>query len=207
MQENPSEVVLPEPDALPVTDELTTLKARADRLGIQYHPSIKVEKLRAKIAEQIDGDVGSDTADEEDEEPVVEVAYAPHRRGKKETETQFKTRRRQEANALVRIRVSCMNPAKKEWEGEIFTTGNAVVGTIKKYVPFNAEEGWHVPYMLYQQILQRQCQVFYTTKDGRGNSTRKGKLIKEFAVELLPPLTPAELKELAQRQAMAKSID
>ena len=32
-------------------------------------------------------------------------------------------------------------------------------------------------------------------------------MIKEFAVEVLPPLSIEELKDLAQRQAMAGSID
>ena len=54
-----------------------------------------------------------------------------------------------------------------------------------------------------QQLLQRQCQVFYTKKDSKGNKSRVGKLIKEFSVEVLPPLTERELKDLAQRQAMA----
>ena len=110
------------------------------------------------------------------------------------------------ASELMRIRVTCMNPAKKEWEGEIFTVGNAVVGTFKKYVPFNADEGWHVPRIIYEQLKDRECQVFTTVRDSRGNSTRKGKLIKEFAIEVLPNLTEEEIKELAQRQAMAKSV-
>jgi hypothetical protein len=84
--------------------------------------------------------------------------------------------------------------------------GNAAIGTFKKYVPFNADEGWHVPKVIYKQIVGRQCQVFYATKDSKGNSIRRSKLIKEFAVEVLPPLTKEELHELAQRQAMAKSV-
>ena len=81
-----------------------------------------------------------------------------------------------------------------------------VVGTFKKYVPFNADEGWHVPRIIYEQLKDRECQVFTTVRDSRGNSTRKGKLIKEFAIEVLPNLTEEEIKELAQRQAMAKSV-
>jgi hypothetical protein len=100
-----------------------------------------------------------------------------------------------------------MNPAKKEWDGEIFTAGNSLVGSMTKYVPFNADDGWHVPRIIYQQLVQRQCQVFTTVRDSRGNTSRKGKLIKEFAIEVLPMLTAEELKDLAQRQAMAKSID
>ena len=180
-----------------VTDELTVLKARADKLGISYHPSIKLEKLRAKVKEFLadDGEV-----DAEDEAPVASTK-------EKETANQLRVRKRKESNALVRIRVACMNPNKKEWDGEIITTGNSAVGTIKKYVPFNAEDGYHVPRMIYEQLLQRQCQVFYTHKDSKGNKSRKGKLIKEFSIELLPPLTAGELKDLAQRQAMAKSGD
>ena len=55
--------------------------------------------------------------------------------------------------------------------------------------------------------LQRQCQVFTTVRDRRGNASRKGKLIKEFSIEVLDPLTEDELKELAQRQAMSKSVE
>ena len=78
---------------------------------------------------------------------------------------------------------------------------------MKKYVPFNADEGWHVPTIIYKQLVNRECQVFTTVRDARGNASRKGKLIKEFAIEVLPQLTPDELQELARRQAMAKSID
>lgn len=99
-----------------------------------------------------------------------------------------------------------MNPAKNEWEGEIFTAGNSVVGSYSKFVPFNTDEGWHVPRIILNQIQQRQCQIFQTVKDSRGNSTRKGKLIKEFAVEILDPLTPEELAELARRQAATRAV-
>ena len=172
-------------------DELSTLKARADLLGISYHPSIGVEKLREKLAAAI-----TDEAKNEDTE-----ASKPT-----ESETQKRLRLLQEATKLVRIRVTCMNPAKKEWEGEIITVGNSAVGTLKKYIPFNADEGWHVPNIIYQALQERQCQVFVSSKTKNGVTIRQGKLIKEFAIEVLPPLTEEELKDLAQRQAMAKSI-
>jgi len=170
-------------------DELETLKARADKLGIKYHPTIGVEKLREKVTEKLQG--GSSTEPEPD-------AEAP----KKETENQFRLRKRKEASELVRIQITCMNPNKSEWEGEVFTAGNSVVGTYKRYVPFNVE--WHVERVIYNQIQQRQCQVFQTKRDERGRQVREGKLIKEFNVAVLPPLTEEELKELAQRQAMAQ---
>lgn len=181
---------------LPIPDELTTLKARADLMGISYHPSIGVEKLREKIQAAMDNKP-------QPSEPEEVVVKAPA----KETDVERQARKRKEAAALIRIRVTCMNPAKKEWDGEIITTGNSVVGTFKKYIPFNSDEGWHVPQIIYNQLVSRQCQVFTTVTDARGNKVRRGKLIREFAIEVLPQLTPEELHDLAQRQAMAKSID
>lgn len=178
-------------DLAPVADELTTLKARADLMGVTYHPSIGVEKLREKINAALAPKASAEAEPAEGEE----------------TENQMRVRLQREAAELVRVRVSCMNPAKKEWEGEIFTTGNSVVGTYKKYVPFNTEDGWHIPRIIYNQITSRECQIFVTTRDSRGNTSRKGKIIKEFAVEVLPALTQEELAELARRQAMGKSID
>ena len=124
-----------------------------------------------------------------------------------ETENQRNKRLKDDAARLIRIRIQCMNPAKTEWPGEIISVGNAVVGNFSKYVPFNSEDGWHVPNIIYKALADRQCQVFTTITDSRGNKTRKGKLIREFAIEILPDLTPGELHDLAQRQAMSGSID
>ena len=181
-------------DVLEMPDELTSLKQRADLMGLSYHPSIGLEKLREKVNAALASQ--EETKPEEGTpEPLTE------------TNEQKRRRLRDEAAKLVRIRVTCMNPNKKEWEGEIITAGNAGVGTFKKYVPFNADEGWHVPNIIYQVLKGRECQVFHTVTGPRGNKFRKGKLIKEFAIEVLPPLTEDELKDLAQRQAMAKSVD
>lgn len=169
-------------------DELQTLKARADKLDINYHPSIGADKLKDKINAKLEGGK-QESAPTQEAEP------------KKESDNAFRLRKRKEADELVRIQITCMNPNKAEWEGEIFCAGNTVVGTFKKYVPYNVE--WHVPRIIFNQIKQRQCQIFVTKKDERGRSVREGKLIREFNVAELNPLTEKELKELSQRQAMA----
>ena len=179
-------------------DELATLKARADRLNISYHPSIGLDKLKAKLAEAM--------SDEPAAPDASAPAAAPVAGG--ESESQRRKRLKDEALALVRIRLTCMNPVKRDWPGEIITTGNAGVGTIKKFVPFTgADDGWHVPHMLYEVLRDRQCQIFTTVKSKNGVSVRRGKLIKEFAIEVLPPLTKEDLTELARRQAMSQAID
>ena len=180
-------------DVLEMPDELSSLKARADMLGLSYHPSIGLDKLRDKVANALAG--------------TKEVAEPVEQEEAVETEAALRNRQRSEALELVRVRVACMNPSKKEWDGELFTVGNNLVGTQRKFVPFNNEEGWHVPRIIYNMMVDRECQIFVSVRDTRGNSVRKPKMIKEFAVEVLPPLTGEELEELARRQAMAKSID
>lgn len=124
-----------------------------------------------------------------------------------ETTTEKHARMRREAAKLIRVRVNCMNPAKSDYEGEIFTVSNSVVGTFRKYVPYNNEEGWHIPQIIYDMLQEKQCQIFVNAKGPRGQKVKKPKLIKEYAIEVLDPLTRKELEDLAQRQAMAHSID
>ena len=181
--------------ALLAATELENLKSRAEKLGVKFHPSISAEKLREKIK----------AAQTEGEGSVGEQSEGKSAAGtKEESPAAKKLRMKREALKLVRVRITCMNPAKKEWEGEIITVANNAVGTVKRYVPFNTEDGWHVEHILLEQLRERQCQIFVTEKDSRGNKVRKGKLIREFAIEVLDPLTEEELRELAQRQAMAK---
>lgn len=198
---------LPDVDAALVQDELSVLKDRATLMGIKFHPSIGLESLREKVntAATTEGPVVND---EDEDEVDQEQNTAPETSSASdapvvESLRDRRARKIKEANTLVRIRVSCMNPAKKEWEGELFTVGNSSIGTFSKFVPFNVDEGYHVPHVIYEQLKQRECQIFVQAKDIRGNKVRASKLIKEFNIEIMDPLTVEELTELAQRQAMA----
>lgn len=181
-----------------VVDELAALKARADQLNLTYHPSIGLEKLREKVNAAINS---TDPVETKDPEPTAATAVV------EESLSERRMRLRRESNELVRVRVTCMNPAKKEWEGEMISAGNTTIGTFTKFIPFNTDEGWHVPRIILRQMQERMCQIFTTTRDSRGNSVRKGKLIREFAIEIMPPLTVEELKELALKQTATKSIE
>ena len=189
-----------------VQDELASLKGRADLMGVSYHPSIGLEKLREKInaaIEQTADVLNADKAVEQAQDAADAIATTPVAA---ETQLQYHARKKREANELVRVRVTCMNPAKAEWEGEIFTAGNSLIGSLTKYVPFNNEEGWHIPRIIYNMMRDRMCQIFVNAKDSRGNTTRQGKLIKEFGIEVLPDLSAEELQDLAQRQALSNAI-
>jgi len=182
------------PEAL-AAEELSLLKGRAKQMGLTFHPKIGIEKLKAKIQNRLDG--ATDTA-----EPLIQAPIDVP-----ETKLAMHARLRREASKLVRIRVACMNPNKKEYDGEIFTVSNSVVGTYKKYVDYNNEDGWHVPHIIYEHLKERKCQIFYTVKGPRGNKIRKGKMINEFAIEVLTPLTGEQISDLATKQAMANNLD
>ena len=124
------------------------------------------------------------------------------------TEAEFRKKElgeaRREAGALVRCRITCMNPNKKNWTGEIISVGSARMGTFKKFIPFNFEEPYHVPKAIYEYLKERKCRVGTTVKLPNGQEVNRHKLINEFAIEVLPPLTQDELEDLRHRQAMAQ---
>lgn len=169
-------------------DELDLLKQRATKMGISFHPSIGIVKLKQKI------DAKLKSQENPQQDPAVLSAH------------KLKMLKRKEASRLVRINATCMNPAKKEWTGEIFTVSNSLVGTFKKFVQFNTPDGWHVPQIVLNAMQEREFQHFVKSRGLRGNETKTPKMSKEFAIEILPPLTSIEIDELARQQAMSQSI-
>jgi len=174
-------------------DELTLLKERADMMGIKYHPAIGVKSLKEKLDEELSG------KKESDGEVVV---------GKgEESILERNARLRKEANQLVRIQLTCMNPAKNTWKGDFYEVSNSVIGSIKKFVPFNVEEdGYHVPAVSLKMLKRKKFQKFYEIQKGR-HKVKKSKLVPEFGITVLDPLTREELKKLAQVQAASHNID
>lgn len=168
-------------------DELTLLKERASKLGITYSPNIGLSTLRKKV---------NDFLSDDNEESKVEAKEV------QETEGQRRARKRKEASRLVRVRVTNHNPHKRESEGEMFTASNSIIGTFRRYVHFG--EPWHVEQILLNVLREREYQQF-STKVENGKKVRRSKLVKEFGIEVLDPLTPEELSELGRAQALRDS--
>jgi hypothetical protein len=195
--------------------ELDALKETATKLGVTFHPNIGTKTLSEKVTEkrkELEATpVAKDPGPPElfptvEAAPIVEptaeqiaevVPFVP----RAETAHEKVLRIRREQTALVRVRITCMNPNKTDWPGEIFSVGNKATGQIKKFVPYNEE--FHVSRMALNMIQERNCQIFVKIRNPDGSKGVKGKLVKEFGVELLDALTQKELTELAQRQAMA----
>jgi len=190
-------------DAAEITDELSLLKQRADLMGIQYHPSIGIKSLKEKVDAKLKPDLEDEPKTEQSKEkPALVKKYTTQ-----ELVALQRTKLRKEALKLVRIRVTCMNPDKKSWQGEVFDIGNSVLGSVKKFVPFNAEAGYHVPNIIFEHMKDRKYQKHSEVKLPNGRKMIKSTMIPEFAIEVLDPLTKEELKELADRQILNHSID
>lgn len=172
----------------PINDELATLKAQADLMGIEYGTNIGVATLRERIADRLN-DKGNAEASQ----------------GTELSQDQLILAQRAEALKLVRVIVTPFDMAKKEYQGEIFTVSNAVIGTVRKYVLFN--EPFHVEQIILDQLREKKHQVFNTRKNSHGVPVRESKLINAYGIQELPPLTKEELAELAKAQQAANRID
>lgn len=179
-----------------MNEELEALKRKADTLGVTYSPNIGAETLRARINEKLSPETVApvaDTAPVTDGEAIVK------------TQAQVNRELRKEATRMIRCRITCMNPAKQDVPGEIIAICNNAIGVVKHFVPFGevTDNGWHIPKIIYDELVTRKCTVMRPKRDGKGLNSHEPVHIREFAIEVMEPLTEQELKELAQRQAMA----
>lgn len=183
-------------------DELTLLKQRATQMGVPFSPNIGIETLRQRINDKMEGK-------EEDKEAEPEEAtqpVAPVDKGAEEAEltpAQYRQKKKREAEKLIRVRITNMNPQKTDLPGEVFTVANGVVGTIRKYVPFGgeaAEVGYHVPQIILNMLKRRKFYSVSTKRDDKGRPYQVKQERNEFAIEILEPLTKEELEKLALDQ-------
>lgn len=168
--------------------ELTALKARATELGISYSPNIGLETLKKKIADK-------EGITYETTEPKVENTSGSN---KPKTNAQLAS----EQKALIRIKLTSLDPADRDKTGEYFTIVNGIVGKITRMIPFN--KPWHVEKALLDSIREIKYAAFTQTDP---SAPVKIDLISKYSIEVLPPLTPEELKELAKQQQAGNRID
>jgi hypothetical protein len=112
----------------------------------------------------------------------------------------------QQAMKLTRVIVTPNDPLMVNHPGLIFTVGMSGINNgemIKKFVPFNNEEGWHVPEIILRQIEHAEMQKFKTVTNAKGEKVLEPYVTKKFNVRTLPPLTRDEMEKLAASQQAA----
>jgi hypothetical protein len=205
--------------------ELSLLKERAKLMNISFSNNISVDALRKKIQDKLDAEQPAETGetDDEDEAPVAEVAgpgpvstdelaapvAAAQPLSRKAQVQQMRDELIAEQTRLIRVRITNLDPKKKDLPGEIVTVGNEFIGTIRKYVPFGeaTDGGYHIPFCIYTQLEERKFLSITVKKGPDGREAVSHRQAKEFAIEVLPQLTQAELNQLAAAQAAAGLIE
>jgi len=175
---------------IPEQNERDVLEARAKLLNISFHTNISTEKLRERVNAAISG-----TREEDSERPA-----------KDETDVARRSRLKKKASRLIRVRIHCNDPAKKDWPGEYITVGNNAVGTYRKYVPYNQDEPFHLPEIIVNALREKRVQVFATKKSKNGIPVRESKSIAAYAIEIVQPLTEEELTQLANSQMARNAL-
>ena len=207
--------------------ELASLRKRAEMMGLKPSNNISIGTLKAKIQEKIDNDskpaetapvaeqpnpladpqVEQRVAEARQAEPEVPAERAPNQ---PETKMQRRTRILAENMRLVRIRVTNLDPKKKDLQGEILTVANEIIGSVKKFIPYGeaTDNGYHVPFVLLKALQKRKFLDVRTRRDPRtGTNVVDQRWVREFAIEILDPLTEQEIRELATAQVAAGSLD
>ena len=177
--------------------ETELLRDRATQMGLSFHPSIGDTALKKKIKDHLESDDTSST----EETPVKEESTT----SKKLSRGQIMAQHRRSANALVRVVVIPNNPVKNLVPGELISVSNRVIGTICCMVPFNNEEGWHLPQAIVNVLKERKYQA-HVKKKINGQMVSVPKLLREFNVQELEPLTKEEMEALATTQRETGSL-
>lgn len=187
---------------------LDDLKAELDNLGAKYHHKAGEDKLRELLAESLEAKktaIPAPTKEEievADKEPSVEEIAASVKELSGEDLLKRLTRE-QRAMRLVRIIVTPNDPLMSSYPGLIFTVGSSKVNEgrmIKKFVPFNNDEGYHVPHIIYEVIQNAEMQKFKTVKMPNGEKGLQAYITKKFNVQILDDLSREELELLASAQ-------
>ena len=191
-----------ETTAVDVKQEREALKARCQLLGIQTQGNQSNETLRALIrAKQDEMDAAARQANPAAFDEAVETSEGrtPSLREYMKTE----------ALKLVRVRISCMNPQLAKMGSVIITTGNEYTGTVRKVVFFGekTENGYHIPQIILNVLQRRKFQQVVEERNHKGHLVPRARWMKEFNIEILPPLTQKELNALKDRQLATNSID
>ena len=110
------------------------------------------------------------------------------------------------AMKLTRVVVTPNDPTMVNYPGLIFSVGASGLNhgrMVKKFVPFNNEEGWHVPTIILNQIINAEMQKFRTVTRANGEKVLEPYNTKKFNVRILDPLTREELEHVAAANKVA----
>ena len=189
--------------------ELDMLKSRAKLMGITFSNNIGLDSLKAKIEEHKQASEAKTQTQAPAQIDEQQPESQTENQKKKAKTVSLRAHLQKEKMKLVRLRITNLDPKKKDLPGEILTIGNEYLGTVRKFVPFGeaTDNGYHVPYCLYEMMRDRKFLSIKTRKGPKGQTIVEQQMVREFALEILPPLTEAELARLSAAQLSAGGVE
>lgn len=200
------------------------LKSLASQLGVPFSGNIGADTLQARIANHIEtfkdalqkiepmNQMSESALEEKDQivstKKITQVSQQnpDNPLSARMSRKQAITKKRKESSELCRIRLVCMNPEKKEWDGEFISVGSSALGTFKKYIPYHAPKGWYVPKIIFNYLKNKKCNIRKTIKDELKRDIVVTETINEYAIESLPKHTKEEMQQLAAEQALIQNV-
>lgn len=110
-----------------------------------------------------------------------------------------------EALKLIHVVISPNDPLKQQMTQEYFGTGNLVLGTIARIIPFG--ENWLVEQALLNTIKEKQYQMHIVKRNAKGEEYTESKLVPAYQITELPLPTKAEIEELARTQQARATVE
>lgn len=149
--------------------EIETIKGQLDAMGVKYHHNANLKTLKQLRAKALEP--------KEEDKPVE----------KSVTKDSSIAAARKKATELVRVSITCRNPAKGQRRGEFFTCGNDVVGHLKAFIPYNCEaaEDVRIPRIFIDMLKGRSYQSTVELSDKERMDSplmHRTMWLKEFAV-------------------------
>ena len=202
-------------DAPQQPSELEMLKRRATMMGLTYSNNIGLEALKAKVQAAMEGErepelqkgnaFMTSTSQHENAGAINALSGVETKRGKK---ISLRQHLQQEKMKLIRVRITNLDPKKKDLPGEIITVANEYLGTVRKFVPFGevTDNGYHIPKCIYDMLKERTFVSIKTRKGPKGEQIVEHQNAREFSLEVLRPLTADELAKLAAAQQAAGGL-
>lgn len=187
-------------------DELVLLKERAKQMGIPFSNNISLETLRKRISDKMEGKDVPEINPLAGDAEIAAITSAPVKLDAKQNALALRKMMQREQMKLVRVRITNMDPKKKDLPGEIWTVSNEYLGNVRKMIPYGeqTDEGFHIPYCLFRLLQSKRFLHIRTVKDRVTGVERQDKQwVKEFSLDVLPDLTKEELARLAAAQAAA----
>ena len=152
MNENNDQALSTEGEA--AVDELTLLKERAKQMGIPFSNNISLETLRKRIADKMEGKDEPEVNPLAGDSEIAAITAAPKKLDAKQNTLALRKLMQREQMKMVRVRITNMDPKKKDLPGEIWTVSNEYLGNVRKMIPYGeqTDDGFHIPYCLFRLL-------------------------------------------------------